>query len=65
MSPSWCVIKILIFSDRVEKSLSDRLQQATVQLAAAQEQERKASERSERYHQLSSKTATSKLVILF
>ena len=43
------------FSDRVEKSLSDRLQQATVQLAAAQERERNASEQ---YRQLSSKTAT-------
>merc|ERR1712037_496516 len=42
-------------SDRVEKSLSDRLQQATVQLAAAQERERNASEQ---YRQLSSKTAT-------
>merc|ERR550519_779034 len=42
-------------SDRVEKSLGDRLQQATVQLAAAQERERNASEQ---YRQLSSKTAT-------
>ena len=42
-------------SDRVEKSLSDRLQQATVQLAAAQERERNAAEQ---YRQLSSKTAT-------
>ena len=49
------LIQISIFSDRVEKSLSDRLQQATVQLAAAQERERNASEQ---YRQLSSKTAT-------
>ncbi|XP_059079993.1 LOW QUALITY PROTEIN: TATA element modulatory factor-like [Tigriopus californicus] len=41
-------------SERVERSLSDRLQQASIQLAAAQERERTASEQ---YMHLSSKSA--------
>ena len=42
-------------SDRVERSLTERLQQSTVQLASAQERERNAAEQ---YRQLSSKTAS-------
>ncbi len=42
-------------SERVERSLSERLQQATIQLAAAQERERTAAEQ---YMQASSKTAS-------
>ena len=42
-------------SDRAERSLTERLQQSTVQLASAQERERNAAEQ---YRQLSSKTAS-------
>ena len=42
-------------SDRAERSLTERLQQTTVQLASAQERERNAAEQ---YRQISSKTAS-------